>query len=93
MYIYYLHNGCKSFFSNLNFIKHIIGNATPASKGYRSLRLTNTRLAFFYIQIASVLPMHGFNPGDNNANHTEGGWMDEPVGQRTPLKSPLSTTW
>ncbi len=63
------------------FTYYIIGNATPTSKGFRSLRLTNTRLAFFYIQIASVLPMHGFDPGDNNANHTEGGWTDEPVGQ------------
>ena len=57
---------------------HIISLETPHPqvKASRSLRLTNTRLAFFYIQIASVLPMHGFDPGDNNANHTEGG-MDE----------------
>ncbi len=66
---------------NKIFTYYIIGNATPRRRGFRSLRLTNTHLAFFYIQIASVLQMHGFDPGDNNANHTEGGWTDEPVGQ------------
>jgi hypothetical protein len=29
--------------------------------------------------------MHGFDPGDNNASHTEGGWTDEPVGQERRL--------
>jgi hypothetical protein len=58
-----IHKYCCRISYIIKYYK-VIDDATTSLSRLLSLRITGMRAAFVQLQTASVLPMHGFDPGE-----------------------------